>query len=227
MMLIGTFYLAEDINFVRAVLSDPNSRTLCMSVDEADDTLEQEFPRLVQKSTILCAPPSAIYKEIDGDADGFVSDYLNYLNSPGVVDFLSAMLYYMHTGGNILLYIPQYTEDSIWVNVLCNYLNANYGIIAGSSAEKPYYYDQGYDFKNLELLYEYGYMSMWEFIASLPPDYNAIDIKNPVAQQKVLNELSMYCAPNQNVVELFSIINRSKLQNNLVRPALVIQGGNQ
>ena len=68
-MLLGNLYLAEDINFVRTVLSDPMSRTICMSMDEADDTLEREFPNLVQKSTILCPPPSAIYKEVDGELE--------------------------------------------------------------------------------------------------------------------------------------------------------------
>ena len=77
-MLLGNLYLAEDINFVRTVLSDPMSRTICMSMDEADDTLEREFPNLVQKSTILCAPPSAIYKEVDGDSEGFINDYLYF-----------------------------------------------------------------------------------------------------------------------------------------------------
>lgn len=221
-MLLGNLYLAEDINFVRTVLSDPMSRTICMSMDEADDTLEREFPNLVQKSTILCPPPSAIYKEVDGDSEGFINDYLYYLGSPSVMDFFAAMLYYMHTGGNVLIYIPEYTEDSIWVNILCNFMSSNFGIIAGSSAEKSYYYNSEYDYNVLMILYDYGYMSIFEFIASYPYQVLEPDMKFVGVYDKVMTELKPF-STKEGPSELFYRLRTNILNGSspILKPALL------
>lgn len=222
MMLLGTLYLADDINFVRTVLSDPMSKTICMSMDEADETLEQEFPRLVQKSTILCPPPSAIYKEVDGDTDGFIQEYLRYLDSPSIIDFLTAMLYYMHTGGNILVYIPEYTDDSIWVNILCNFLSSNFGIIPGSSAEKSYYYNPEYDYKILLTLYENGYMSIFEFIGSYPYQVLEPDQEHYRIIDKVGNDLAPFCT-SEGPYELFNRLryNIAHGSSPIIKPAML------
>lgn len=219
MNILGTLYLADDINFVRLVLSDPTSRTICLSTDEADNTLEKEFPMMVQKATILCAPPSAIYKDIDGDHEGFVNEYTEYLNSSSVTDFIALVLAFMHRGGNVLLYIPSYTEDSIWVNTLLINLLDRFGILAGMSEDKSFSYNPEYDAIIADVIYTYGYISVFDYISSYPftePSPQAIDRLNI--------DLAPYCEPGQCGAALFCSIKLNIICNGanpIVKPAVI------
>ena len=67
---------------------------LCCDLDDGDDMLECMFPEHVQKATLLCPPPSALFKEIDGDMDGFISEYMSYLDyDNSVKEFYDKALY--------------------------------------------------------------------------------------------------------------------------------------
>ena len=218
MNILGTLYLAEDINFVRTVLLDQTSRTICLTTDEADDILEKEFPNLVQKATILCAPPSAIYKDIDGDHEGFIQEYTEYLNSRSVTDFIALVLAYMHRGGNVLLYIPSYTEDSIWVNTLLINLYERFGMLAGMSADKSFSYDPSYDGLVVDVMYEYGYISIFDYISSYP------FAEPPVPLYDRINyDLAAYCLPGEYPLQSFYRIKTNILMNGanpIVKPAV-------
>ena len=79
----------------------PN-RILCMDMDETSDELEQLFPDKAMKATLLCPPPLAMYKEIDGDQEGFIRAYNEYLEYVRKNDnfYFSNILYIKNTFGN-------------------------------------------------------------------------------------------------------------------------------
>lgn len=226
MNILGTLYTAEDENFVRVVLSDPRSNTICMSMDESDNSLERDFPSRVQVSTILCAPPSAIYKDIDGKHEEFIQDYNYYLESPPVTEFIAAMLAFMHRGGNILLYIPGFTEDSIWVNVLILNLFTRFGITAGMSADKSFSYDPRYDAVIANLLYYYGYIDVFDFMNSNPDMLPGRD-----TWDRLCMDLAPYCLPGENGIGVYSRMKSNIMMGNtnpnrpLMVPAFVPDDG--
>ena len=218
MNILGTLYTAEDPNFVRTVLSDPRSNTICMSMDETDNTLESEFPNRVQVSTILCAPPSAIYKDIDGKHEEFIQDYNEYLDSPPVTEFIAAMLSFMHRGGNILLYIPEFTEDSVWVNVLILNLYTRFGVTAGMSEDRSFSYDPRYDTVIANLLYYYGYIDIFDYLNSNPDIVPGQEVWD-----KVCIDLAPYCLSGENGLNVYSRLKYNIMSGNVNpnRPLMV------
>ena len=208
MNILGTLYTADDPNFVRAVLYNPQfaANTIVMSMDEEDDSLEREFPDRVQVSTILCAPPSAIYKDIDGNHEEFITDYNEYLDSPPVTEFIAAVLAHMHRGGNILLYIPEFTEDSIWVNVLLINLFTRFGITVGMSKDKNFEYDPKYDAVIANIIYSYGYIDIIDYMNSNPEMFPPYELCERVAY-----DLAPYCLPGENGVDVYARMKQNQL----------------
>jgi hypothetical protein len=139
---------------------------LCLDMDETSDDIEQMFPMHTQKATLLTPPPIAMQYYVDGNAEGFIEQYNYYLDfEESVQEFICSMLFYMHMGGNILLYCPQcLDDDSIWLNTLQVFFYTRYGITTGTSAEHRYQFDMNYNDAVNNLLYSKGFISIIEYI---------------------------------------------------------------
>lgn len=160
----GTLFLADELNFVKAILSDPYSTTLIFSLDEVDHSLEKDYYRAIQ-ATVLLPPPSAIFAEIDGDSEKFVTEYREYLSSIVPTDFIVTILKLLHDGIDGILYIPSFNEESVWVNVLLSYLFETYGIKLGTSSTDGFLFDRRYKFKIAEDLFMRNYITALEYVA--------------------------------------------------------------
>ena len=220
MNIIGTIYLVDEdhMNVLRNNLmkfnppggGPPNGTMLCIDMDDSDNSVEQQFPLHTQKGTLLCPPPSALYKEIDGDQEGFIVEYNMYLdNDPSVQDFVTSMLLYLHIGGNIMLYSPTPIDsDAIWLNTLQLYFYTRYGITIGTGINNPSNYDPKYDIQIATLLFSKSHIGVLDFIYSVGGNLTMItgDILN-----KVLYELESFCAPGDNPMDLLYFIHNSIL----------------
>lgn len=231
MNIIGTIYLVDEphIDVLRANLmttpppggSIATGTMLCIDLDETTDMLEMNFPDHCQKATLLCPPPLAMHKEIDGDMEGFIEAYNDYLDyDESVQEFIASILLYLHIGGNILMYIPSHIEDeTVWVNTLVLYFYTRYGITIGSGPDKPASYDPKYDGEVADMMYSRGYMEVLDYINSTP---NMV-VVYPMLRDKLCRDLLPYCAPGENPLDMYYYIKRCILQNGVpvYKPALV------
>lgn len=185
MILTGTMFIIDEphLDVLKANLSrmpPPGIHgpqlaactALCMDMDETDNMLEMWFPDHCQKATLLCPPPAAMYKEIDGDMEGFIKEYNEYLDyDSNVQEFIGSMLMYLHVGGNVMLYTPSHLEDdSLWTNTLILFFFTRYGITIGTSNTNPYAYDPRYDGVIADSLYGNGYIDIMEYLNLSDPN---------------------------------------------------------
>lgn len=218
MNIIGTIFFVDEkhMDVLQQNLSTmappgmpgvPNNMTmLCIDMSEEDDQIEQWFPNHSQKGTLLTPPPSALYKQIDGDQEGFIVEYNNYLdNDQSVRDFVASMLYYLHIGGNILLYTPtEMDADSIWLNTLRLWFYSRFGITIGTGLQDSFAYDAKYDYIIANELYgRLGAMSVTDFIYSIGADITKVD---PINMQKFYQEMEPFVMAGEDPFSILQFI---------------------
>lgn len=227
MNILGTLYLMDNKDLVINSILNPARFTICMDTSETgnpdeDNLLSSMFPGNVQRATILNAPPKAVYAEIDGEHDKFIDLYNEYLDSPSVTDFIAAMLSHMHRGydRDIIIYIPNYTEDAVWVNVLMINIFTRFGIHIGTSATDFFSYDQRYDQVIADTLYQYGYIDVFDY-ASSSVNYRISDC----VYEKTLYELAPFCEPGEDPYSLFTRLKRHYLSTGvpITAPAVIFR----
>lgn len=195
---------------------------LCIDMDETTDQLEQMFPYHCQKGTLLCPPPKILYKEIDGDQEGFVQDYYAYLDyDEAVQDFVASMLLFLHIGGNIRMYTPSFIEDdSIWLNTLILFFFTRYGITIGTGADRPFSYDSRYDGHIANFMYSKGIMEIFDYVNSCTELIAPFEF-----QDKICQDLLPYCSVEENPLEVFAHMRYSLTQQGkpITKPALIFE----
>jgi len=213
MNIIGSMYImdASGMNALVHQLSvNPPPRgilsggtIICMDMDETTDDLERMFPEHCTKATIFCPPPSVMIKEIDGDGEGFIIDYNDYLEHDETVqEFIATMLLFLHVGGQVLLYSPAMLNDgAVWLNTLLLFFYTRYGITIGTPTNE-FSYDPNYDATIIDLLYSKNCINVFDYCNGYPdptiPSINLID--------KVYYELSHFCGPGENPRDLYQRI---------------------
>ena len=220
MNILGTLYLTDNKNVVINAILNPSRFTICMDTSETgnveeDNMLHQMFPGNVQKATILNAPPKAVYAEIDGEHERFIELYNEYLDSPEVTDFIVAMLSHMHRGyeRDIIIYVPNFNEDSVWINVLLINIFTRFGIHIGTSPQDFFSYNPDYDQVIADALYQYNYIDIFDYIAS-----NAVGNISSCVYEKALYELAPFCDSGETPGALFA---RLKVHQNMTGKAIV------
>ena len=215
MTILGSIYLM-DANHIEttkhnlAIYFPPKAgpgpnRILCMDMDETSDELEQMFPDKAMKATLLCPPPLAMYKEIDGDQEGFIQAYNEYLEyDDSVQEFIATMLYFMHIGGNILLNIPSYLEDEpIWVHTLMMFFYTRYGISMGIMDQSYFAYDDKYDDIIITLLYQKKMIDVFDFINCNTNPYPTFP---PILYNQIVDDLMVFSGPDNDPMKLYTIM---------------------
>lgn len=205
MFIKGSLYIANDINIVNNAMVLPNNKTL--DLDEFGKILDQNNPNVV-RSTCLLPPPNAIIAEIDGDHEQFVSTYRSYLCMDVISDFISVIIQAMHLGTNFIMFIPEMSEDSVWVNELILYFMTQYGIKIGTSPTDVFAYDERATSQNALLLYMYGYIDPYEFLFYYTePIYPAI-------LEKLINDVKPAVIDNNYQAHFESLKNTLKARPN-------------
>ena len=219
----GTIYLLKDINIARSALSDQHPYVL-LNVDDTDCELSREFPTKVQQSNILCPPPGILYKEIDGDIDGFVNGYNMYLASKEVDNFISMMMCCLYKGINLILYVIDYSDDSVWINILVSYLYKTYGIKVGISANDKFDFDIRYIGFDVDRMFVNGHINIFEYM-SLCPHMSAPTFDKDLVS-RIREELEPFTAFGVDPLYTFNLV-KSINPNIPARPALMFKEGLQ
>lgn len=228
-VLLGTMELCDDIEFIQYVIAQDSigpNKVFVLNTDESDQTLETMYPDKCQCATLLCPPPVAVYKEIDGDRNGFVAEYLKYLSEPSVEEFIAVMLACMHQGRSLLISVTDYSEDSIWLNILRGYFEERFGIHIGTSENDLPFCNPAFGDRVIEFMYSYGVVDVFDFMMceskQIPMDFS-IDLIN-----KLRSDLSPFAVNGQDPLELYGIIKTNQMMtgNPIIKPAIsYVPGG--
>lgn len=168
----GTMYVVDSERVILGCINAaPYLNHVVLNVSENKDEDISQSPYLqgiVQDSTILCPPPSAVYMEIDGNTNGFIDCYREYLYSPEVRSFILMALFGMYRGMRLYLYLPEFTNESIWIGVLIGHLKDVYGIDVGLIGKK-FAFDDQYSEDILCEWYARNFIDVFEFISYFNP----------------------------------------------------------
>ncbi len=202
LVMPGSLYLANDRDFVcNSIARAANGqRIMALDMDEQDSFLIDNFPGYVVKATILLPPPTAVFKEIDGDADGFIAEYLDWLKSDMVTEYLSSILLMVYDGINTFIYIPSFSEDSIWINVFLDFMRNTFGLNIGTSAQNGFKYDNNFDTFVMNMMYYYNCINELQYLSGLPTYY--LDIP-PQIWAKLSFDLLKYGSKGENPSDIY------------------------
>lgn len=219
--MLGSLYLTDNKDLICRSITDPTKiqRSMALSMDEQSSELENMFPGYVMKATILLPPPSAVFREIDGDYRGFVDEYIGWLNSEMVTDYISSVLLMVYQGINTMIYIPSFSEDSVWVNTLLEFFEKTYGLHIGTSAENGFRYDNNFDINVLNTMYYHNCINELQYLSGLPIYYNEIPSQ---IWSKLAFDLMKYGGRDEDAMSVYNRIRRdSSITHSIVRPAVM------
>lgn len=211
MYVTGTMYLIDppNIDYLKESLSRMPSppipipstpgkglfcgTALCLDMDETNigrySDLEMLFPNHYIPATTLCPIDDAVDHIRNGDQEGFIKAYNDYLDYDGIAqDEITTILYLLYKGVNIMLYTPTYIIDDTWVNTLMTFFYTRFGIGIGVSRFEPFTYNPQYDIKIAMYLYIHNAIDVHEFISLAP-----IDLPDPSVVDKLGMDLIKYC----------------------------------
>lgn len=160
-MRSSIYYICDLEKAMMLVMNDSGPAQI-MSLDES---LAQS--QWVMAATILLPPPVAMIAEADGKADEFYMIYRSYLATKEVSDFMNAMICFLFSGGNLIIYIPKVFQDSAFVPALFQYMYEIYGVQVGTE-ERPFWYDNRYDPVNFNILYSLNVIDAYTYLSIYP-----------------------------------------------------------
>lgn len=142
----GTIYMTSDLNMVQSNINN------CKVLMVTNEPLFEGHQNKVA-ATILLPPTQAIIADADDDMETFQTLYYQYLISDEVTEFISLIFYVLHTGINILLYIPSEDVKSLdYVGFLLSFISNNYGIKIGTD-NIPFDFNNNYQSLICDMLY--------------------------------------------------------------------------
>lgn len=180
----GTIYVTEDKQMCYNHIVNPQWPHMVIDLDETSTDMEQMFPGSILKGTILLPPPSAVFAQIDGDAEGFGREYFGYLNSDVVVDFTDTMVYMVYAGINTLIYIPPDDDEfRPWMDLLYIHFQRNYGFVLGTPVN-PFLIDYNRMSMYAYKLYRNNHIRLDDYIRMIPFEVKGVPdgIRARVAQ---------------------------------------------
>lgn len=140
---------------------------------------EVQLPPMIDHMTasILLPPCEATMLQLDGYLKEFEINYVQYLNSPELREYLSILFAGMLYGNHFVLYIGKDELELPFFNILLNYFASYYGVIIGNMSNIPF----SHDFNNpnvINVLMEYNRISTDMYLSYYPlntpiPEYIA------------------------------------------------------
>lgn len=219
MIITGSLYITDSTDMIyKQMIQSVHRQQRCMvlDLDETGDELTSSFPQDVNKGTILLPPPGAIFLQIDGDQEGFLTEYYAHLQSQDVIDFIATVIFMTYAGINTLIYIPSYNEDSVWLNVLLQFFESEFGIHIGTGPTDYFRYDGMHDAYLINLMYLNRCIDVITYMREIPPVYDAHP--NYLAA-RIVNDLRPFSGdehPWNTYIRMVTALHT----NPMVRPAL-------
>lgn len=218
-MLTGTIFITSDINIA---LNSP-IQTKILDMDE-----ENRLPLAphVIKATCLLPPLQAKMAEIDGDEVQYNHLYSYHLIDDYQCKFITAVIAFLYSGGNLLVYLPEDGYDNT-LNKFCELMFREYGIhigIIGSLDQRmsQCFYDFKYIPSWLNLLYKDSLISPIEYLVKYPIDAMLNDVE---VMRKLVGELRPYGESLQEQINMIYTYRNRLLTNPQATLPISMVGG--
>lgn len=173
----GSIYITNNQQVV--LNSAQNYSIICMS-GETDNFKELIHATNASVASVLLPPYDAVMLELDGDINGFVNAYYNYLSNNEPAMFISLILRALYNGTNILLYLTDEESKLNYMPVFSKYMHDVFGIIIGTETYQ-FSYNSGYLSVIYDTLYMNELMTSKEYIQSYPVNITNINIATRLA----------------------------------------------
>lgn len=131
----GGLYLTNDANLCIQLSMNPNIKIINLDEDNTVPQLNPETNRGVFMGTILCPSVETTWKEIDGDSTGFAASYYDDLMQPDVIDYIMALIGYMYTRGDLVIFYPDLSVSAI--QFLYEFFWSQYGFHISLTPQNP------------------------------------------------------------------------------------------
>lgn len=187
-MLKGTVFITEKIEVVYQTPTDGSIKIINM---DEEHTLPED-PNIIP-GTCLLPPIDAKIAEADGNEQMYDSIYSAHLYAPFQQQYVSALIYYLYMGGNLLFFLPElYTNTK---EKFIQHMLIHFGIKIGDiDAETPndynFYYDLHYIPCWLNLMYKFDLMRPEEYLTLYPLDANLMMDRSVLG--KLLDDIKPY-----------------------------------
>ena len=209
-VLKGSISITDNINFINEVLySMPYTKVI--SLDE-NNVISLEHPNVIG-GTCLLPPINALIAEADGDESLFDMYYAEHFTTQFVDAFVGALINYLITGGNLIIYYPEL--NSIIASKLMDMFWKRYGIGMGIVGQKEHVYD--YSCIPIWLGYAYSnkVINARDYLLAIP--------KNVRIPDHILGQLLLDISPlEDNYVDsvdyIYSLVYKFKEKPDLIIP---------
>lgn len=218
-LLKGTIYITDN----QEIIYNANlQNTRIIDLDE-DDMLFNN-PSVI-KGVCLLPPPEAKIAEADGNEQLYDMAYSSLLLEPYQQQFVAALLAYLYTGGNLLIFLPElgytYTKEK-----LIQHIWQLYGVHIGDIGNPNptvanCYYDEGCLPIWLNLIYLADVMTPEAFLYYYPID---APIANQSVMSRLIDELKPYGTTlNKRIEEIDRFRKRLHINSNTIQAIRSIQ----
>ncbi len=106
---------------------------------------------------------AALSAHIDGDERKFVQLYYAALSSKPAMEMFSAIIACLHSGFNVVFYVPQTEESLNFIGYLLKFIEYNFGIQTETKST-PFAFNPAFTDKCIELLYLNNLVTYQEFL---------------------------------------------------------------
>lgn len=146
----GVVQITDNFGIISEILRCDTPDIKIISLDE-DNKIPLDHPNVIG-GTCLLPPIDALIAEADGDRERYNMHYLAYFNSPYIKNYINALIYYLYSSGNIIIFIPDCHTNTY--NSLIDLFWGLYGIgISNMNKSEPQ--------KFINPCYDYSCIPIW------------------------------------------------------------------
>lgn len=209
-ILKGTIYVTDDINII---LNVPDNTVRIISLDE-DNQINPNDPNVIV-GTCLLPPTECLIAEADGDEDLYNINYMNYMNSPYIQEFVGALISALYKGTSLILFAPQ-MKQNLSITKLREMFWGFFGIGIGIANSEICNYDPRCIPIWLNMIYSANVISAQEFLIQYPED---VPINNLVLY-KLFDELKPVGDTQQIRIDSIKRYHHRIKNNHAAQPAV-------
>ena len=137
-VLKGDISITDNIDFVRDIAYSPaNSNVKVISVEEVP-SIDVNLPNVICGAFLL-PPIDAMMAAANGDEYGFRQLYIDHLNTPPVMDFVSIMLSALYKNISLVLFYPE--DDLNLKACMLDIFFKMFGVAIGEIGSRQCQYD--------------------------------------------------------------------------------------
>lgn len=206
----GQLAYTSDLNLVQLMVQDGKSKVIYVGDPIGQEQTIQFYNMVI--GSILIPDYNTMECEINGDINGFVNKYCQYLSSESPNMFIRTIIAALYKGTNVLLFFPPQAQGLKYPEILLNYLFEYHGIQCGGP-DRQFMYNHAFDNINAASLYNMNIISPQEYLLLAGPNF--MEMAN-----KIADDMGIYV---NNVGELFNYLSeyQQRLMNSdkiLIKP---------